>query len=129
MVYEHIKCGWRTIADRRIYFRSRWEANYARYLQWLKALNEIDDWEHEPKKFWFEKIKSGTRCYTPDFCVKRLDKSHYWVEVKGYMDPKSFTKLKRFKKYYPKEELILVERPWFAKNRDGLSIVIEDWET
>lgn len=128
MGYGHIKSGWREIAGRKIFFRSRAEANYARYLQWLKGLNEIDDWEHEPKKFWFERIKSGTRSYKPDFYVKRLDNSHYWVEVKGYMDAKSFTKLKRFKKYYPKEELLLVGKDWFIENRTNLAIIIEEWE-
>ena len=55
------KAGWREIAGRRIYFRSRWEANYARYLQWLKDRGEIVDWEYEPETFWFEKIKRGVR--------------------------------------------------------------------
>lgn len=32
-----------------MYFRSAWEANYARYLNWLLARGEIDRWEYEPE--------------------------------------------------------------------------------
>jgi hypothetical protein len=32
-----------------------------------------------------------------------LSNSGEWVEIKGYLDDKSKIKLKRFKRYYPKE--------------------------
>ena len=54
------KAGWREIGGQRIYARSRWEANYARYLEWLRANGSIAKWEHEPETFWFEGIKRGT---------------------------------------------------------------------
>ena len=82
------------------FFRSAWEANYARYLNWLQQGGYIDRWEYEPVTFWFEKIKRGTRSYKPDFQVWEGQKT-YFVEVKGYMDPQSRTKLKRMVKYFP----------------------------
>lgn len=122
------KCGWRTIGGRRIYFRSSWEANYGRYLQFLKEKQQIYHWEHEPKTFWFEKIKRGCRSYLPDFKVFDFLGNHHWVEVKGYMDPRSATKLKRFAKYYPKEKITLIEKPWFMQNKDILKKLIQGWE-
>lgn len=75
----------------------------------------IKTWEHEPQIFWFNEIKRGTRSYLPDFKVTLSDGSHYWVEVKGYFDSKSLTKIKRFHKYYPGEKLIVVSKEWFNK--------------
>lgn len=112
------KSGWYTIGDREIYFRSGWEYQYALYLQWLKEQGLIIEWEHEPKTFWFLNIKRGVRSYLPDFRVSRNDGTYFWAEVKGYMDSKSLTKLKRFQKYYPEHELIVIDKKWFKiKNK------------
>jgi len=107
------KRGWYVIAGRRIYFRSSWEVRFAKYMQFLKEHGQITEWLFEPQTFWFHEIKRGTCSYLPDFKVTRPDGSHYWVEVKGYMDAKSKTKIKRFRKYYPDEELQVVESKWF----------------
>src|SRR5690349_15523057 len=120
--------GWRKIGVDDIYVRSKWEANYARYLQYQMEQDWIADWHHEPETFWFEKIKRGVRSYMPDFRVLRHDLTHYWVEVKGYMDDKSKTKLARFKRYYPDEEIIVIDAAWFRKNNKNLKLLIEDWE-
>lgn len=77
----------------------------------------ILDWEHEPKTFWFEGIKRGCVSYLPDFRILRPNGEHYWVEVKGYLDSKSKTKLKRFKRYFPEEELLLITKEWFNRNQ------------
>lgn len=122
------KQGWREIGGKRIYARSRWEANYARYLQWLKERKEISDWEHEPKTFWFDKIKRGAVTYLPDFKVIKMDGSHFWVEVKGYMDPKSKTKISRFRRYFKDEKLEIKDAKWFQKNNRKLALIIKDWE-
>lgn len=107
------KQSWHQVGDRRIFFRSNWEYKYALYLEGLKKAKAIKEWEHEPKTFWFENIRRGTRSYLPDFKVTNPDGSHYWVEVKGYFDKKSLTKIKRFHKYFPEENLILVKGDWF----------------
>ncbi len=108
------KAEWVTIDDKDYYFRSRWEAKYAKHLAFLKKIKDIQDWEHEPQTFWFEGIKRGVVSYLPDFKVIKNDGTHYWVEVKGFMDKKSATKLKRMKKYFPNEEVKLIDKRWFC---------------
>ena len=120
--------AWRKIGDKKKYYRSKWEANYARYLEYLKQEKYIKDWEHEPKTFWFLAIKRGVRSYLPDFKVWKIDGKHYWVEVKGYMDAKSKTKIKRFQKYYPKEELQVKDSNWFKYNASKVKLICPDWE-
>jgi hypothetical protein len=120
--------GWREIAGRRHYFRSKWEFNYGAYLQWQKEKSYIKEWQHEPKTFWYEGIKRGTNNYKPDFRVDLLDGSHYWVEVKGYMDAKSQTKIKRFKSYFPDEEIRVIDKSWFKKNNEKMRIIVKGWE-
>lgn len=122
------KGGKRTIGGVEKYYRSAWEANYARYLQWLKEQKVILDWEHEPQVFWFEHIKRGSRSYTPDFKVTELDGTHIWHEVKGYYDSVSKTKIKRFRKYYPEEQLILIASKEYKSLAKKVAGMIKDWE-
>lgn len=110
-----------------MYFRSAWEANYARYLNWLQARGEIERWEYEPETFWFLSIKRGVRSYKPDFRVWERGKS-YLVEVKGWMDPKSKTKLKRMKKYYPDVRVDVVGARQYAQIKSAVSRLIPGWE-
>lgn len=83
--------------------------NYAAYLEWLKDRGEIVDWLYEVETFWFEKIRRGVRSYTPDFQIQNKDGSIEYHEVKGWMDKKSQTKLKRMAKYHPHVCLKLVD--------------------
>ncbi len=122
------KAGWREISGKRIYARSRWEANYARYLQWLKDRGDLEEWEHEPETFWFEKIKRGCRSYLPDFRVTLTDGSIEYHETKGWMDSRSITKIKRMAKYHPKVVLVIRGAEWFKANRRTLSGLIPEWE-
>lgn len=122
------KSGWRIIGGKKKFYRSRWEANYARYLEFIREQGLIAKWEHEPETFWFEKIKRGTRSYLPDFRVTRLDGSIYYVEVKGYMDDRSKTKLKRMKKYHPTVELELVPAKAYKALAKTASKLIKNWE-
>lgn len=123
------KQGWREIAGRRIYFRSRWEFNYACYLEWLKAQGNILEWEHEPETFWFEKIKRGVRSYLPDFRVTEKNGAQHYIEVKGWMDGRSKTKLKRMKKYHPEVDLRLVDSGTYKKLAKQVSRFVPGWET
>lgn len=104
------KQGWATVGGRRHYFRSGWEVDYACYLEILKKHKKIKEWNYECKTFWFESIKRGTRSYLPDFLITENDGSEYFVEVKGWENPKSKTKLKRLRKYYPDVKLLMVRR-------------------
>lgn len=111
-----------------IYFRSRWEANYARYLNRLKLLGEIRDWAHEPETFWFLKIQRGVRSYKPDFRVEMMDGSHHYVEVKGYMDPRSRTKLKRMRIHHPKVDVRLVDEAAYKLLEKEIGPLVTNWE-
>ena len=122
-VYSRCKKGKIDIGGKNIFARSSWEANIAAYFEFLKTNNEILDWEHEPKTFWFESIKRGVRSYMPDFKIYKNDGSYYWVEVKGWMDAKSKTKLKRMKKYYPEEKLELIDSKRYNQIKKQSSII------
>ena len=123
------KGGWREIGGKRKYFRSRWEANYARYLEFLKCNNQIKEWNHEPKVFWFEGIKRGCVSYLPDYGVELNDGTIEYHEVKGWMDDRSKTKIKRMGIYFPKTILKIIDGKWFknfiSNNNHKL---IKDWE-
>jgi len=120
--------GWRTIRGIRKYYRSQWEANYARYLEWLRLKGKIEFWEHEPKTFWFEEIKRGVRSYLPDFRVTELNGDIVYHEVKGYMDSRSHTKIKRMAKYFPKVKLIVIGRKEYNAILRKFSVLTEDRE-
>lgn len=114
-------------ADIGIYVRSSWEANYARYLNWLKEQGEIKEWQYEIDTFQFP-IKRGTRFYTPDFRVLLPDGTKEYHEVKGYMSPQSKTALDRMARYYPGEKVIVIDGSSYKDIRKKLSKVVPNWE-
>ena len=81
--------------DLKQYFRSKMEANTARYYNFAGV-----KWIYEFKEFEFDGIKRGNRFYKPDFFLPVAD---LYLEVKGYFRPGDKTKLRRFKKYHPEE--------------------------
>lgn len=121
------KSGWHIIGGKRCYFRSNWERRYAYFLSWLAANQKIADWQYEPDTFWFEKIKRGTRSYKPDFKITHLNGSIEYAEVKGFMDARSGTKLKRMNIYYPSVKIRVVNKRWFDENRKGMKQLFPDW--
>ena len=46
----------------------------------------------------------------PDFKIYQNDGTVVYHEVKGYMDSKSATKIKRMAKYYPNIKLIVIQK-------------------
>lgn len=119
-MYSKAKRGWRETKQGRIFFRSRMEANYAFYLDFLGIV-----WEYEPKTFWFVGIKRGTVSYTPDFYVPAEKR---YVELKGWMDERSATKLKRMAKYHPEIQLDLVDWPQYKEIARKFAKLIPCWE-
>jgi len=115
-------------SDLGIFVRSSWEANYARYLTFLVGLGEIQGWEYEPETFEFDAIKRGTRSYTPDFKVTNLDGAVEYHEVKGWMDPKSNTKLKRMARYHPDITIILIDKEAYYAIRRECKNLVPNWE-
>lgn len=122
------KADWRTIGGQTKYFRSRWEANYARYLEWLKTIGNITSWEHEPETFWFDGIKRGCVSYLPDFRVTNPNGTIEYHEVKGWMDDRSKTKIKRMAKYYPAIKLIVIDAKGYRKLAKQIAAAIDGWE-
>ena len=117
-----------TRSDLGMYVRSSWEANVARYLNFLIKQKTIFKWEYEPDTFWFENIKRGTRSYTPDFKIWDTENGdpYYW-EVKGYMDAKSKTKLKRMAKYHPDVKVVVIGKDEYNDIKKNKAL-IKNWE-
>lgn len=122
------KAAWREIGGIRKYYRSKWEANYAYYLEWLKQQGQIASWAHEPKTFWFEGVKRGCVSYLPDFLVVEKDGTEAFHEVKGWMDARSATKIKRMAKYYPQVTLIVIDSKAYGKLKTQVSKFVPGWE-
>lgn len=111
-----------------LFVRSSWEANYARYLNWLIDQGEIHSWEYEADTFVFHGETRGAIHYTPDFKITERDGRIVYHEVKGWMDSKSKTKLKRMKKHYPDVKIIVIgedEYKAISKWKD----LLPEWET
>ena len=112
-----------------LFVRSAWEANIARICMWQKRTGMIYDWGFEDIEFEFP-VKRGTRFYIPDFSIidKEGDSPRY-LEVKGYMDAKSKTKLKRMIKYYPDVVVEVVALPEMQRLKKRYSGIIPNWES
>lgn len=123
------KAGWREIGGTRKYYRSKWEANYGWYLQWLKDGGHIAEWKHEPKTFWFEGIKRGNVSYLPDFWVRENDGSEAYHEVKGWMDAGSKTKIARMAKYFPETKLVVIDSKAYGSLKKSLQGLVPGWES
>lgn len=110
------------------YFRSAWEANYARYLNLLVRQKVVASWDYECHTFTFDRYKRGTRSYTPDFKVTFPDGHHEWHEVKGWMDDASRVRLERMAKFYPEETVKVIGADWFRGANRNVAHVIPGWE-
>lgn len=122
------KADWHEIGGKRKYYRSKWESNYARYLEFLKSQGKIKDWFHEPKVFWFEGIKRGCVSYLPDFLVIENDGSEAYHEVKGWMDDRSKTKIRRMAKYFPKVKLVVIDSKGYKALSKTAGAVVPGWQ-
>ena len=119
------KSDWRTIGGKKTYYRSRWEANYARYLEFLRESGKIANWLHEPTTFLFVKEQSS---YLPDFLVTLTNGEIEYHEVKGWMDDRSSNKISLMRKYHPEKKLVLVRRKEYEDIERIYSDKISGWE-
>jgi hypothetical protein len=97
------------------YFRSNWEANYARILNEQKI-----SWEYESETF---PLSNGTS-YTPDFKINK----NKFVELKGWFDNDSKEKIELFLKEYPENELDLIGESEYYCLRNLFKHKIPKWE-
>ncbi len=126
-VYSRTRGGKRPDLDD-VYFRSAWEANWARYLNYLKDHGVITAWAYEPETFEFLGIKRGTRFYTPDFRVTNMDGSVEYHEIKGWMDKKSQTKLRRMRQRYPAIKVVLIDKAAYSEVARKIGRALAGWE-
>ena len=114
--YPH--CGRRRFGYRQdlgnYYFRSTWEANFARILN-VKGI----DWQYEPKRFKFSDCT-----YLPDFY---LPKFNTWIEVKGYMSDLSLKKINLFKEISG-VRLFILNTERYNKLKSKFSSTVPNWE-
>jgi hypothetical protein len=121
------RAGWHIVGGNRIYFRSGWEVNYAHYLEWLKENKQITEWKFEPVTFWFGNIRRGTVSYLPDFQITELSGKIIYHEVKGRMDARSITKIKRMAKYHPDVTLIVIDSDDYKALNAQLKGLVPGW--
>lgn len=110
------------------YFRSSWEANYARYLNYLIETKVISHWEYESDTFDFSKDVIGVQFYTPDFKVFDKSGNYEYHEVKGWMDKKSEDRLLNMKTFYKSETVVLIDRPVYSELSKKYKNIIPNWE-
>ena len=120
--------GWFEIDGQRIYAKSKWERNYARYLMHIRKSGYITEWLYEPTTFWFEGIKRGVNSYKPDFRITYPSGDCEYIEVKGYMDSKSKTKIKRMAKYHPEIRLTVLAEGWWKDKGKEVGKYVPEWE-
>lgn len=100
------------------YFRSRWEANYARYLTSIGAT-----WIYEPGVFRLT-LQDGTAAdYRPDFLVN----DQQFIELKGRLDEKALAILQAAHDQLPKPLLVIGKRDYAALER-AVGAQIPHWE-
>lgn len=122
------RAEWRLVGGRNIFFRSGWEANYARFLEYMRCRGEIVAWEHEPKTFWFPGVRRGAVSYLPDFKVTKPCGLEEYHEVKGWMDSRSKTKLRRMRKYFPKVIVIVIDAEAYRRLAAWWGRIVPGWE-
>ncbi len=117
-MFENVQRGEYQVGERYLYFRSKWEANYALYLQMLKENGDIKDWTYEPQPYYEFPIKHGATRYLPDFRVDTQNGDFYLVEVKGFTQ--GMVKIRRMAKYFPKIRIEVVDAKGYAQLKKKL---------
>lgn len=111
ILYTYANGGFREDLGR--YFRSGWEANYARYLNHLGI-----KWEYEPKTFELK-----TKSYTPDFKI-----GNNFVEIKGKFERSFIEKFEEFQKLYPNEKVKIVGEREYRQLSKEYKHIVPYWE-
>lgn len=124
--YGHVIQETVTVGGKTFPSRSRWEANYARYLEFLKKQRKIKDWEYEPCYFEFPVVHGISR-YKPDFLIHNVDGTCEYHEVKGRFDSKSKTKLNRMKKYHPLVKVVLIDSVEYYRLQKYYGKIVNGW--
>ena len=97
------------------YFFSRWEANYARLLNYRGV-----KWIHQPKTFQLKSQK-----YTPDFYLPEVDT---YIEIKNYLSDYSKNRDRQFREMYPELKLVLILKEDYLGLQKEYAPKIKEWE-
>ncbi len=114
-LYTSARGGFRS--DLNCYFRSSWEANFARILN-----HEGKTWSYEKTTFQLEESFS----YTPDFYVSE---DETFFELKGRMDEKSQRQLELMSSKFPEVKLAVIDSVKYSELRIRYKNLLNDtWE-
>ena len=89
-------------------YRSKWEADYAHYLDLLIPVGNLVSWDYEP-----DRLEIGVGAfYTPDFRIitRGVDRGIQYHEVKGYRREAAIVRLKAEALRYPQFRFVLVTK-------------------
>ena len=100
------------------YCRSKWEANYARYLLWYGK-----QYKYEPKAFIIILPSGEKGTYTPDFLVE-----NEWHELKGWETRSPLKKWLLFQEQYPTEKFVFIDRNKYKEIERIHQYIIPNWE-
>jgi endogenous inhibitor of DNA gyrase (YacG/DUF329 family) len=99
------------------FFRSTWEANFARICNLYGT-----KWEYEPKKFWLPELEAY---YYPDFYLPEIN---IYIEITGWENNLKKLKLESFAKNYPNISIIhIIGEIWYKYFRP-YSLLLKEWE-
>ena len=99
--------------------RSKWEANYIRFLLWIKR-----KYQYEPKTFII-KLPNGIKAtYTPDFLVDGTE----WHELKGWKNRTRIRKWELFQQQYSNEKFVLIDKDKYKNLEKMYKYIIPNWE-
>jgi hypothetical protein len=103
-------------------FRSSWEANIARLLNYKKI-----NWKYETETMSLDLSKEKvniTPTYIPDFILE----DNSLIEVKGFWDIRSKAKMKFVKEQYPDRQILVIDSDLYTCIQRKYSSFIENWE-
>lgn len=116
--------------DLNMYFRSTWEANYARILNYENA-----DWSYESQRFsLLDNLGDIVAVYTPDFFTDK------WIEIKGHAKAaddwdcecsrcdRDKLKMLLFSEQYSNEEIEIIGKKEYRSLCVKYASVISNWE-
>ena len=100
------------------YVRSRWEANIARILLYEKI-----EYKYEIDSIHLKENLDHTIIYTPDFKI-----DSFYIEVKGWWDPKSVKKKRLLKEQKPEIDILYIDEEIYVELEKYYKGKINDWE-
>jgi hypothetical protein len=115
-------------------FRSRWEANIARLLNWQVETKAIKSWSYEPRLFKFpdKQFKNRNSQRRPgfiiDFGVETLAGETVYYEVKGLWTGDADRKKSRMNEFYPDIIVIWIDEKEYHRVEEAYGDIVPGWE-